>query len=124
MEHIREVFEWVALGIEILAVAIIVWFMATGTVRWLLEPRDTFAAGYTRYRVVLGKSLLIALELLVAADIIRTVALEATLLNFSTLGLLVLVRTFLGWSLTLETEGRWPWQAERKERHDQHAIPS
>ena len=49
-----------------------------------------------------------------AADIIRTVTLELTLMNLATLALLVLVRTALGWALTLEVEGRWPWQ-ERKE---------
>jgi uncharacterized membrane protein len=47
----------------------------------------------------------------VAADIVRTVALEATLMNVAILGALVLVRTFLSWSLVVETEGHWPWQA-------------
>jgi uncharacterized membrane protein len=60
--------------------------------------------------VRLGKALLLGLEILVAADIVRTVALEATLESILTLGLLVLVRTFLSWSLTVEIEGRWPWQ--------------
>ena len=50
------------------------------------------------------------LELLVAADIIRTVTLEATLMNMANLGALVVVRTFLGWSLSVEIERRWPWQ--------------
>ena len=49
------------------------------------------------------------IELLVAADIIRTVALEQTLTNVAILAILVLVRTFLSWSLTVEIEGRWPW---------------
>jgi hypothetical protein len=47
----------------------------------------------------------------VAADIVRTVALEGTLMNTAILGALVLVRTFLSWSLVVETEGHWPWQA-------------
>ncbi|MCK7473752.1 MAG: DUF1622 domain-containing protein [Rhodopseudomonas palustris] len=54
------------------------------------------------------------MELLVAADIIRTVVLEATVQNIATLGLLVLVRTFLGWTLTVEVEGRWPWQRKQE----------
>jgi uncharacterized membrane protein len=53
---------------------------------------------------------LLGLELLVAADVVRTVALEPTLKNVGVLGLLVLIRTFLSWSLTVEMEGRWPWQ--------------
>ena len=65
----------------------------------------------------LGRGLLLGLEILVAADIIRTVALEPTLASIAALGLLVLIRTFLGWSLTVEIEGRWPWQGgERADR--------
>jgi hypothetical protein len=44
--------------------------------------------------------------------VVRTVALEPTLNNVGVLGLLVLIRTFLSWSLTVEIEGRWPWQAQ------------
>jgi len=62
----------------------------------------------------LGKAMLIGLELLVAADIIRTVALDLTLLNIELLGALVVVRTFLGWSIVVELEGRWPWQEKRE----------
>jgi len=50
------------------------------------------------------------LEILVAADIIRTVVLQPTASNVIVLGLLVLIRTFLSWSLVLEIEERWPWQ--------------
>jgi uncharacterized membrane protein len=63
----------------------------------------------------LGRSLLLGLEFLVAADVVRTVALEPTLSNVAVLGLLVLVRTFLSWTLTVEIEGRWPWQAQKSE---------
>ena len=52
---------------------------------------------------------MLGLEILVAADVVRTVALEPTLLNVATLGLLVVVRTFLSWSLAVEIEGHWPW---------------
>jgi len=54
--------------------------------------------------------LLLGLEFLVAADIIRTVALSPTMQNVVTLGLLVLIRTFLSWALVVEVEGTWPWQ--------------
>jgi uncharacterized membrane protein len=113
MEHALELIELTAVAVEFLAVLMMVVFILIGTARWLIAPRDAITKGYSRYRVVLGKALLVGLELLVAADIIRTVALEATLTNISTLGLLVIVRTFLGWTLTVEVEGRWPWQAER-----------
>ena len=55
--------------------------------------------------------MLLGLEILVAADIVRTVALEATLESVAILGLLVLIRTFLSWSIDVEIESRWPWQA-------------
>jgi len=49
--------------------------------------------------------------IVIAADVVRTVALAPTLINCAALGLLVLVRSFLSWSIILEPEGRWPWQA-------------
>ena len=113
MEHPREWIELAALLIEVLAVAIMLGLILYGTAKWLFSG-NPIAAGYKHYRLVLGKSLLVGLELLVAADIIATVALEQTLLAITVLALLVLVRTFLGWTVTLEVEGRWPWQAERE----------
>jgi uncharacterized membrane protein len=114
MVQIREWIEVAAMGIETLAVVIMIGLILFGTGRWVLHARLKMGEGYERYRVVLGKTLLLGLELLVAADIIRTVALDATPMNLLLLGGLVLVRTFLGWSLTVEVEGHWPWQKEKE----------
>ncbi len=65
---------------------------------------------YTRFRRVLGRAILLGLELLVAADIIKTVAVTPTLDSVVVLAVIVLIRTFLSWSLELEISGRWPWQ--------------
>ncbi|GGG72488.1 hypothetical protein GCM10011374_41530 [Kocuria dechangensis] len=65
---------------------------------------------YHRYRRGLGRSILLGLELLVAADIIRTVAVTPTFQSVGVLGVIVLIRTFLSFSLELEITGRWPWQ--------------
>ena len=65
---------------------------------------------YRRYRRSLGRSILLGLELLVAADIIRTVAVTPTFESVGVLGLIVLIRTFLSFSLELEITGRWPLQ--------------
>jgi uncharacterized membrane protein len=65
---------------------------------------------YTRFRRVLGRAILLGLELLVAADIIKTVAVTPTLDSVAVLAVIVLIRTFLSWSLELEISGRWPWQ--------------
>lgn len=116
-ERILEVIEYFALAIEILAVLIIVVSifiaMARYSYRGILQQNDD--ERYRELKVHLGKALLLGLEILVAADIIRTVALEATLESVAVLGLLVLIRTFLSWALVVEIEGRWPWQHERGE---------
>ncbi|SMQ61236.1 Protein of unknown function [Altererythrobacter xiamenensis] len=63
-----------------------------------------------RFRSTLGRSILTGLELLVAADIIRTVAVDPTLESVLVLGLIVIIRTFLSFSLEVEIDGKWPWQ--------------
>lgn len=65
---------------------------------------------YRDYRRLIGKVILLGLELLVAADIIRTVAVQPTLEGVTVLGVIVLVRTFLSFSLEVELYGKWPWQ--------------
>jgi uncharacterized membrane protein len=65
---------------------------------------------YRRFRQQLGRSILLGLELLVAADIIRTVAVTPTLRSVGVLAGIVLIRTFLSFSLELEITGAWPWQ--------------
>jgi uncharacterized membrane protein len=106
--------EYAAIAIEVLAVLIIFIFIlaAIGTYmrKSVLQPGNNEV--YRELKVRLGKALLLGLEILVAADIIRTVALEATLESVLVLGLLVLIRTFLSWVLLVEIEGRWPWKPE------------
>lgn len=109
----NETMHLAAQGVEVLAVTIMIGFILFGTARWLLLLKGRSERAYEQYRVLLGRSLLIGLELLVAADIIRTVAVELTLMNLATLGILMAVRTALGWTLTVEIEGRWPWQPAR-----------
>jgi uncharacterized membrane protein len=109
--------EWVdfaALGLEILAIVIMVTFIAVGTVLALIRYRRKDEGTYARYRVVLARTLQIGLELLVAADIVRTVSTPLTASNLVLLGGVIVVRTFLSWTLSLEIESRWPWQRERQ----------
>jgi uncharacterized membrane protein len=110
---VRSWVEAAALAIETLAVVVIVVVIAVATANYLivyLGRRAQPAAAYEDYRRRVGRALLLTLEILVAADIIRTVALENTLRSIAGLGVLVVIRTFLSWSLMLEVEGRWPWQ--------------
>jgi uncharacterized membrane protein len=116
VETIRAAIEWAALGIEVLGAVVIIAgvlrvAITKGTIRFLFRLDEPGAFG--SYKHQMGRSLLLGLEFLVAGDVVRTVALEPTLLNVSVLGLLVLVRTFLSWTLAVEIEGHWPWQGQR-----------
>ena len=99
--------------------AIIVMAIAVSTARFVYHSLVRTPGNlFRRYKISLGKALLLGLEILVAADVVRTVALDATIQAVVTLGLLVLIRTFLSWALVVEIEGRWPWQVKREERLD------
>lgn len=116
LEHIRSWIEIVSLLIELLAVAIIVTAIVYASAQAVKEglTHGPFDEVYAKYKAWLGKSLLLGLEILIAADVIRTVALEPSLMSVAVLGVLIIIRTFLSWSLILEMEGRWPWQAKRE----------
>ena len=118
-EHtIIQFVEIAALIIELLAVAIIVSAVLVGMWRYLrhtLSSRTLVDQRFNEYRMVLARALLLGLEILVAADIVKTVVLEPTLESVGVLGLLVVIRIFLGWSLIVEMEGRWPWQGKAEE---------
>ena len=102
--------EAVGKGIDAAGVVVIVLggLAATALAGTRLVARDVDT--YRRYRQQLGRSILLGLELLVAADIIRTVAVTPTLASVAVLAGIVLIRTFLSFSLELEITGRWPWQ--------------
>jgi uncharacterized membrane protein len=119
-ERILSWIDTAALAIEILAVAISVVAIFYSFGRYLLHAslRREIEEHYGQLKASLGRSLLLGLEILVAADIVRTVALEATLQSVIVLGLLVLIRTFLSWALVVEIEGRWPWQSQRGLQND------
>ena len=119
-EILRTSVDAAATAIEILAVAVIVIAISFGTVRFLIHVHRQKLRAYEGYKVFLGKALLLGLEFLVAADIIRTVALEPTMPNVLMLGVLVLVRTFLSWALVVEMEGRWPWQTSAADEGISH----
>lgn len=94
-----------AVGVVAIVVGVVFAILDAG-IRGLRGTRPV----YSRFRRVLGRAILLGLELLVAADIIRTVAVTPTIESVAVLGIIVLIRTFLSWSLELEITGRWPWQ--------------
>ena len=105
----KDVVEGVGLVIDGAGVLAIVVGLIWATVGFVGTGRRE-ANGYRRFRQDLGRGILLGLEFLVAADIIRTVAVTPTLEGVLVLGLIVLIRTFLSMALQVELEGRWPWQ--------------
>jgi uncharacterized membrane protein len=125
MQAVRQLIEWVALSIEVLAVAVIVGAIIVAVIsggRWRTDAvrSDIF----TDYKRRMGRGLLLGLELLLAADIIGTVALTTpTLQSLASLGLLAVIRSFLSWSLDVELDGCWPWRMRAEGRAGENAAP-
>ena len=105
MESVSLVFEMA--GVTIIMVGFAFALVRAG--RALFVQKDGKAA-YDTMRSIFGKSVLLGLEILVAADLIRTVAVDPTWQNVVVLGLIVLIRTFLSFSLEVEMDGVWPWR--------------
>jgi uncharacterized membrane protein len=108
----EEAMDAIARGVEILGILTLVLGLAVALVRagLALAGGRGGEEGYRIVRTVFGRSILLGLEFLVAADIIRTVAVQPSLQNVAVLGLIVLIRTFLSFSLEVEIDGRWPWR--------------
>lgn len=115
--------EAVGLAFEVMAVLVLVLGFGLAAVRSLLTWRGTHDArrAYRTLREMLGGGLLIALEILVAADLVSTVAVDPTVGNIAVLGLIVLIRTFLSFSLETEIEGVVPWRRGRRSSSADHA---
>jgi uncharacterized membrane protein len=117
LNQFTQTMDSISRAFEILGVAIIIVGFIVAAVRAVITARRAgYRRGYEEMRATFGRSVLLGLEVLVAADIIRTVAVEPTIDNLLVLGLLVLIRTFLSWSLEVEIDGRWPWRRAADER--------
>ncbi|CAL9450133.1 hypothetical protein SUDANB121_02439 [Nocardiopsis dassonvillei] len=112
---VAEVVESVGTAIDVAGVAVIVLGTAAATAVFLyrLAHRRALEEIYRPYRQGVGRAILLGLEFLVAGDIIRTVAIEPTFHSVGVLAGIVLIRTFLSFSLEVELENRWPWQRRR-----------
>lgn len=102
-------FHSVVIGVEVAGVLAIVLGLAFAFARFAW-PRQAHGNRFRQLRQDVGRGILLGLEVLIAADIIRTVAVAPTLDSVIVLGLIVLIRTFLSMTLQMELEGRWPWQ--------------
>ena len=112
IEMFRNVVEQVGLAIDAAGVLVVVAGIVMAAIRLLTQPSAPMSK-YKQFRQDLGRGILLGLEFLVAADIIRTVAVTPTLESVLVLGLIVVIRTCLSLALQMEVEGRLPWQAEK-----------
>jgi uncharacterized membrane protein len=107
----KEIVELIAKALEAVGVLVILGGILWSVITWLRDgSRDDDTSFYSHFRRSLGRSILLGLEFLVAADIILTVATPPTLQSLSTLGLLIVIRTFLSVEIEMELDGHWPWQ--------------
>ncbi len=102
--------EAVGMAVDGAGVAAVVIGGLAASIRFALKRGPERPGAFRSYRQDLGRAILLGLEFLVAGDIIRTVVVAPTLTNVFILAIIVLVRTFLSFTLELELEGRWPWQ--------------
>lgn len=110
----KDVVESVGKAIDLAGVAVIVVAVAAATVLYIVQlgRRGDSLEAFRRYRRRVGRGILLGLEFLVAADIIRTVAVEPSFRSVGVLAVIVAIRTFLSFTLEVELEGHWPWQRQ------------
>lgn len=109
-----QIVHWITRWVELAGIAVILTGAIWAALRFARDVmRRDGTDSYRALRSNLGRSILLGLELLVAADIINTVAVEPSLTSVGVLAGIVAIRTFLSLSLELEIEGKWPWQRAR-----------
>jgi uncharacterized membrane protein len=125
MEQIHPYIEQLSKLLEIAGVAIILVGVVLATFWFIRDGRGHtgWRASYERYRANLGRGILLGLELLVGADIIGTITAPLTFTSVGLLAVIVIIRTFLSFSLETEIEGCWPWQ-RRGARGTSNAAPT
>lgn len=113
MENIKIYIDYITRIIEAIGVLTIFIGLLYSLVVFLISISKKTSNRFGNLRQTLGKSILLGLEILIAADIIATVSTEPTLRSVTVLGLIVLIRTFLSMSLQVELEGKFPWQKDK-----------
>lgn len=114
MEVVKIYIEYVAKGIEITGIITIIIGIVLAMGKFIFTLQGTTPRSYKILRQELGKGILLGLEILVAGDIIGTVVTEPTMDRVLSLGVIVLIRTFLSLSLEVEIEGKFPWQKSKE----------
>jgi uncharacterized membrane protein len=118
MAHIltMRIVDTVARSLELIGVAVIAIAFVYAMVRAVGHYSLGRLGEYEQLKIFIGRGLQLGLEFLVAADIISTITVEPTRQQIISLGLLIVIRTFLSWSITVESEGCWPWQLAKNKK--------
>jgi uncharacterized membrane protein len=121
MDNIETLVELTATALEVAGVAVIALgaVLSTAHAASGYLRKETAVDMYGAYRRQLSRGILLGLEFLVAADIIRTVAIRPTFTSVGILGAIVIIRTFLSFTLEVEVSGNWPWSHPAEEPAEQ-----
>ena len=110
-EFVTQGLELVIRLLEICGASLLILGFVIATWKWVQRTRrEGHRTASSYYRQSLGRTVLIGLEVLVAATIIKTIIVEPSLESLGLLAGMIVIRTILGWTTTLEISGRWPWQ--------------
>jgi uncharacterized membrane protein len=124
IEQAHTIVDILAKMLELCGAAIILGGVVLASFRFVIDGNTTsWEAAYSRYRAGLGRGILLGLELLVGADIISTITAPLTFQSVGLLGAIIVIRTFLSFSLETEIEGCWPWRRAARDRHDAPPVP-
>jgi uncharacterized membrane protein len=119
-EQILEVLEKAGLAISLFAVVVIVGGFILASVRYARRYRaETLEINFQTFKIDLGNALTLGLEILVLGDVIDTITTEPTFQSLGFLAFLVVIRTIVSWTTSLEVEGHWPWQASTDDDGEQ-----
>lgn len=113
-DSVKELIETTARVIEVVGILVMVigTFLALGRFAFKLQGENI--RSFQKIREELGRAILLGLEVLIAADIIATVVYDVQMEQILKLGLIILIRTFLSFTLEVEIEGKWPWNQKNK----------
>ena len=113
-EQVASLLQLIAQCLEIIGAAALILGFLLATIGWMRDwGRQGSSFAGEAYRKALGRTVLIGLEVLVAATIIKTVTIQPSFKEISFLAIMVAIRTTLGWTMVLEMYGHWPWQRPR-----------
>ena len=119
-EQILEYLEQAGLAISLFAVSLIVGGFILAAMRYSSRFRaESLEKNFQEFKIELGRALLLGLEILVLGDVIETITVEPTFQSLGFLGFLVIARTAVSWTLSLEIEGHWPWQSQPEPEGEQ-----